>query len=253
MRNMTKRMLAEGVSVSNDTWQTGLNNNDLIIGTSGTGKTRGYLLPNVLMAENESMIITDTKGTLKDELSEKLKRKGYQVKCVDFTDCMNSCGYNPFDNIRFDKKRDCHVEQDILKIAACIVPIENYKDPFWDLAARQYLEAVIGYVLSCLPIREHNLTYVYKLFCEMSTGNFYKLMDEMEALEPDSFAVQQYRLFRGTKTAEKMDASIKGVVGEKLELFSFDGAKKLFTNPKKIHFEDLRKEKTVVFLNVSDT
>ena len=169
MRNMTKRMLAEGVSVSNDTWQTGLNNNDLIIGTSGTGKTRGYLLPNVLMAENESMIITDTKGTLKDELSEKLKRKGYQVKCVDFTDCMNSCGYNPFDNIRFDKKRDCHVEQDILKIAACIVPIENYKDPFWDLAARQYLEAVIGYVLSCLPIREHNLTYVYKLFCEMST------------------------------------------------------------------------------------
>lgn len=253
MENRTKRILAENVFISNNTWETGLNNNDLIIGTSGTGKTRGYLIPNVLAADNESFIITDTKGTLRDDLSQRLQEKGYKIVCIDFTDCMNSYGYNPLDNIRRDKEKDIFCEQDILKIAACLVPVENHADCFWDYAARQYLEALLGYVMSCLPESEQNLTYVYKLFTEMYTGQFYKLMDELAELAPDNFAVQQYRLFRGTKTAERMDASIKGVLSEKLEVFAFDGARRLFANPKKINFSDLRNEKTIVFLNVSDT
>ena len=91
----TYRILAAGQSVSNDTWQTGLNNNDLIIGPSGTGKTRGYVMPNILQC-NESMVITDTKGALCAKLGPVLVQEGYKVMELNLADCGTSpYGYNP--------------------------------------------------------------------------------------------------------------------------------------------------------------
>ena len=81
----TYRILAQGQTVSNDTWATGLNNNDLIIGPSGAGKTRGYVLPNILQA-SESLIVTDTKGTLRQQAGAVLERNGYTVREIDLTD-----------------------------------------------------------------------------------------------------------------------------------------------------------------------
>ena len=80
------RILAQDCQMSNDTWNTGLNNNDLIIGVSGSGKTRGYVLPNILLG-NESMIIGDTKGNLLKQSEKQLREKGFQVVRIDFTDC----------------------------------------------------------------------------------------------------------------------------------------------------------------------
>ena len=77
MKN-TYRILADNVTVNNNTWVTGLNNNDVIVGPSGGGKTTGYVIPNILNAE-ESMIITDTKGNLCFKLGESLKKKGYRI------------------------------------------------------------------------------------------------------------------------------------------------------------------------------
>ena len=74
---MSSRILAQDVYQNNNTWETQLNNNDLIIGPSGAGKTRGYVIPNILQA-NESMIVADTKGDLKDKLSPYLRSKGTQ-------------------------------------------------------------------------------------------------------------------------------------------------------------------------------
>lgn len=85
----TYRILAQGQTVSNDTWATGLNNNDLIIGPSGAGKTRGYVLPNILQA-SESLIVTDTKGTLRQQAGAVLERNGYTVREIDLTDCLRS-------------------------------------------------------------------------------------------------------------------------------------------------------------------
>lgn len=124
------RILAQGCRISNDTWKTGLNNNDLIIGPSGSGKTRSYVLPNILLG-NESMIIGNGKGNLKRQTEDVLKRKGFRIIQIDFTDCLSSYGYNPFDFIRYDSSRDCYAEQDILTMAACIVPVKGYSDPYW--------------------------------------------------------------------------------------------------------------------------
>ena len=94
MRDTGYRILADGVTVSNDTWATGLGNHDLIIGPTG-GKTRGYVLPNLLSTQ-ESCIVADSKGTLRRQVGGILERRGFRVMELDFTDLLHSpWGYNP--------------------------------------------------------------------------------------------------------------------------------------------------------------
>ena len=250
---MNTRILANGCIANNDTRITGLNNNDIIIGPSGAGKTRGYVLPNILQC-NESLLVTDTKGSLKKEVGAVLKCEGYTVTEINFSDCFRStCGYNPLDFIRFDEERGKYSEQDILTIAACLVPVENRHDAFWDLAARMVIEFLIGYVLECLPSEEHTLCSVVALFGEMGTGRLERLFMELNELNPDSFAATRYRLFKSTVRAEKMYASIQGVLAQKLAPLTFDGTASLYTRSNRICFSELGKQKTAVFLVVSDT
>lgn len=252
MEKTTYRILAKDHLISNDTRKTGLNNNDIIIGPSGSGKTRGYVAPNVLSC-NESMIITDTKGSLQEEVAGVLRENGYKIININFTDCFHSHGYNPLDYIRYDSEREKYNEQDIKTIAACIVSTESRGEPFWELAARMYLESIIAYVMECLPEEEHTLDSVIKLFTEMGTGTFERLFLELNELNPESFATTQYNMYKRTMRAEKMYESIRGILAEKLSIMSFDGAKQLFNNPHKINFADLGREKTAVFLTISDT
>ncbi len=81
----SKRILAKGIFADNDTWATGLNNNDLVVGPSGGGKTRGYVVPNILHTQ-ESLIVADTKGNLCRQYGRYLEKKGYKVMHLDFTD-----------------------------------------------------------------------------------------------------------------------------------------------------------------------
>lgn len=249
MRNQTYRILAEGQMRSNDTWATGLNNNDLIIGPSGAGKTRNYVKPNLLETW-DSVIVADTKGSLIHEVGPSMAARGYRVINIDFTDMMGSWGYNPLDYIREDER---HFEQDIMSVATALVPIEDPSQPFWEYAARTYLAALVGYVMECLPREEHSLTYVARLFGEMNSGNFDKLMGELGERNPDSFAYQKYRLFADNKTAEKMHQSIVGILGEKLDPLSWKGPAALYAKPDKVNFADLGRERTAVFLTISDT
>lgn len=97
---VSERILAKGVYVNNDTHITNRNNNDLIVGPTRGGKTRGYIIPNLLRA-SESMIIADTKGNLYRQYGEYLSEKGYNVQCIDFKEIENTpCGYNPLDYVR---------------------------------------------------------------------------------------------------------------------------------------------------------
>ena len=112
MRDTGYRILADGVQVSNDTWATGLGNHDLIIGPTGGGKTRGYVLPNLLSTQ-ESCIVADSKGTLRRQVGGILERRGFRVMELDFTDLLHSpWGYNPLRFIRWDEQRGCWNEQD---------------------------------------------------------------------------------------------------------------------------------------------
>ena len=196
----------------------------------------------------------DTKGELLGAASASLERKGYRICHLDFTDCARSThGYNPIDAIRRSPKAGTYNAQDALKLAAAIVPIEYNSDPFWDFAARQYLAAILGYMLEALPEAEHTLPIAHTLLAEMATGNFRKLMDEHTGENPLGFAARQYRLIRGNAAAEKMDASIRGILGEKLGPFAFPGAGRLYGRSSKVDFHSLRKEPTAVFVSVSDT
>lgn len=247
------RILAQGHTVSNDTWKTGINNNDCIIGPSGCGKTRGYVAPNILQC-TESMIIADSKGALRQAVGKTLERNGYEVLEIDLKDCVHSpCGYDPLRYIRYDRQMGHYNEQDIMTVAAAIVPVENGQEAFWDLFARMFMASMISYVLEYLPEEEHVMPSVVRLFGEMGNGNFDRIFKELNQIAPYSFSATLYRMYQTSRSADKMYSSVQGVLAEKLVLFVFDGAKRLSTNPVQIDLPSLGRKKTAVFLSISDT
>lgn len=248
----TFRILAQDARVSNDTWATGLNNNDLIIGPSGAGKTRGYVKPN-LMQCSESVIVTDTKGSLFGEVGPLLEQSGYRVIHVDFTDMLESYGYNPLDYIRYDRKRGKYSEQDIVTITASLVPIEDPRQAIWEYHARMYMAALIAYVKECLPPEEHTLKSVMDIFAEMGSAGFDDRFQTLGVLNPDSFAWSRYQMIKDIKRADRMHESIRGIIAQKLDPLTFDGPLQMYSRPDKVDFASLGREKTALFLNVSDT
>lgn len=181
-----------------------------------------------------------------------MKRSGYCVIHIDFTDPGSTYGYNPLDFIRYDKTTDKYNEQDILKIATSLCPIEDHLQPFWEHASKMYVEALIGYVLECLPKEEHTLEYVLKLQSAMHTTTK-ALLTEHAKEDPDSFSARKYTSFKATEKAPKMHASIISILAEKLDPLTFDGVIHMYSKPSRINFRDIAKRKTAVFLTVSDT
>ena len=252
MRDTGYRILADGVTASNDTWATGLGNHDLIIGPTGGGKTRGYVLPNLLSSQ-ESFVVTDSKGTLRRQVGGILERRGFRVLELDFTDLLRSpWGYNPLRFIRYDMERERWNEQDIITVAAALVPVEDKTQPFWEFAARNLLEALISYTLECLPVEEHNLTSVARLFSEAETGILDEFMREFCTIAPGSFTAMRWRSLQTCRRADKMYGSILGILAQKVSNFSFAGARELFTNLNQIDFAAISHTPTAVFVRVSD-
>lgn len=306
----SKRYLTNGYCISNDTWKTRLNNNDLICGATGCGKTRGYVVPNIKISE-ESMIICDTKSVLYGELAEHLRNRGYQVMNIDLIGDESEYGYNPFCFIRKNKKTGLYREDDIHKLANAICPLEDAKQPFWENAAKMFLEALIAYTLEALPEEYHNFDTVRRLSvqmgdCDGGEGNavdkqcrlnvrnaflhkfdymcntytedkepvyimsridvcqaagrqsihnygFLSMIMELEARKPDSIAVKLYNMFKACTKADKMYASILGILAEKLNPLISNEIIAVYKNPKQISFEEFGRRKTALFLNVSDT
>lgn len=247
MRNEIYEVLTD----TGNTW--GRNSNVLLVGSSGSGKTTTYVKPSILLRNNESFIVADSKRSLCEDLSYSLRKNGYNILNIDFTDIRRSCGYNPLSFIRYDPDRQCYNEQDIMTVAACIIPTQSEKEPFWEMSARTYLESMIAYVLECCPKSEHNLSTVVTLFYEMGTGKFKRLFNELREINPDSFAVQRYQLFAGSERAERMYESIRAFIANAISVFAFNGARELATNPCQIDFAELGKSKTAVFINTSET
>lgn len=248
-----KSILAKGHYISNDTWETGINNNVLVVGPSGSGKTRSYVKPNILQA-NTSMIISDCKGSLYKELSPFLKSKGYVIYNIDFTSLCSSSGYNPLRYIRYDKKSRCYSEQDILKLCANIVDIEDPKQAFWEQAARMFLAAIIAYVLENFSSPYHTLTQVEKFIGSLKNIKDFGEKLELVALsKPNSIAVKKYNILKLMIDADKMTASVFGIVAEKLNSLTFSEANALYYNENQLNFKELGQRKTAVFLTVSDT
>ena len=245
-------ILTNDYSAETDTWVSGLNNNVLIYGPSGAGKTRHYVKPN-LLTSHESMVISDTKGVLYEQIGPRLRDQGYVVENINFTDLTAGIGYNPMDYIRFDSAKGHYSEKDILTLSRCLVDSWSGKDPYWDHAARQYGSCLISYVLESLPREEHTLEAVVKLIDKIGTPDFNILMEELEAFNPGCSAVMKYKSFRNNFKADKMDASIKGILSTNLETLVFDEALALYNKKGRFDFRMLGKQKTALFLTVSDT
>lgn len=246
-----ERVLAENITVSNDTRETGLNNNDLIIGSSGSGKTGGYVIPNIQNISG-SLVVTDTKGRLSKMFSTVLKRKGYRVYTLDFVNPIKSCGYNPLDVIR-RKPDGRYREQDILTVANAIMPALDSREPFWEKAAAGYIAFLIAFCLETAEDYEKNLMTVCELHHTfIKSGGQLSFMQWAEE-HPDTFAAKKFREISFTSIAEKTFSCIIEFANRALEPFEFEEAKNIFANPRAFDINILGNQKSVLFLNINDT
>ena len=246
----TKRILAVGVEVDNDTHRTNLNNNDICIGPAGAGKTSGYVLPNLLRMEG-SCIVADTKGNLRRKTEKILRQKGFKIHNIDFIDLQRSDAYNPLDYIGRNKDGSWS-EQDITSLSRALMPELSPDDPFWPLSAQMVLSAMIAYVLEALPEEEHTMFSVVEIFREFETDRGARLFHALHGKKPNSMAYRRYRMLESVTQAEKTWGCIRQFTAEALELFDIEEAKHIFQGHSSFRFTDLGDEKTVLFLNISD-
>ncbi len=257
------RYLGEGIKISNDTRVTRLNNNDLVIGSSGSSKTGSIVYPQLKSLEDSSLVVCDTKGKLSGLMSRDLKKRGFKVKILDFVNPEKSCLYNPLDNIR-KVRPGVYKDQDIAKLAAALMPSGISKDdPFWELTARSILEFFIAYTLYALPEEDHNMYTVSRLFLAFQKPNGETAFSSWLREHPESFAAKRYAQIKGMQRADKMMSSLNAFVALALKPFDYEEYRNVFDpyySPGKpcnrrragLDMAGLGKEKTVLFLNVSD-
>lgn len=247
-------ILGEGLYYSMDCYKTKLNNNVLIVGNSGSGKTRSFVTPNLLQATG-SYIISDPKGDLYNKYAGYLKSKGYIIQKLDLKDLSKSCHYNFFEYI--------HNTQDVLKVAHMLTyELEDKEgkktDPFWDEACSLLLQAIIAYLKFYRPKEEQTMDSVFKLLCacEINEDNseiknpLDRIFDELQKRDPQGFALRQYKKFR--VAAGKTLKSILISVFAKLATFDIPELREVMQD-NELDIPMIGLQKTAFFVCVSDT
>lgn len=248
------RIFANNEVISNDTWKTQLNNNDLIIGGTGRGKTRYYIKPNIERAENESIVVADTKGNLYGLYKDMLKAKGYKVINIDFKNIRDTeVGYNPIDYIRRDASGK-YYDQDIVKLGNLLCPVNLNSDPFWDYSAQNFINCAIASMFETVEEENFNMNTVFEYASKLVSLDFAQLIDLIrEEKGKFSYAVKCFRQVEETKASEKTISSILSVMRNHIALFESGDVMKFFMHDNKLKFENLGEEKTALFLTISDS
>ena len=191
------RILSNNVRMSTDTSVTGLNNNMLVIGGSGAGKTFFIVKPNIMqMMLNNSFIATDPKGEIARATANMLKKNGYNVKVLNLIDMAKSDGYNPFRYIR--------EENDVVKLVTNIISNTTPKetaptDPFWEKSESMFLQALFYYVWLEMPPNRKNFQSVLELLSAAEVdakGNDSKLTKKMKQLAKTSKLKQNHPAYK---------------------------------------------------------
>lgn len=246
----TKNMiLSQDVVLSMDTRKTRRNNNILVIGGSGTGKSRYVMKPNMLQA-NTSFVITDPSGELLESMGSFLQTKGYEIKVFNLVQMDHSNCYNPFHYIRN--------EEGVLTMINALIENTTPKgstptDPFWVKAETALLQAICFYLIAeCAP-EEQNFNSVMKLLrcVEAGEGSDKKksvldvLMDNLRKKDPEHIALQSYAVFKsagGGKTAQSILISCQ----TRLQMFNLSAIKNL-TNTDDIDLKSIGDKPTALF------
>ena len=230
------------------------NKNILVIGGSGSGKTRFFCKPSLLQAHS-SYVVTDPKGTLLPEIGTFLARKKYRIKCLNLINFKKSMKYNPLAYIRSEK--------DILKLVNALIMNtkgegEKAGEDFWVKAERLYYTALIGYIWYEAPEEEKNFITLLDLINaseareddEAYQSPVDLLFAELEEKEPDHFAVKQYKKFK--MAAGKTMKSILISCGARLAPFDIKELRDLMEYDE-LELDTLGDEKTALFVILSDT
>ena len=230
------------------------NKNILVIGGSGSGKTRFFCKPSLLQAHS-SYVCTDPKGTLLPEIGTFLERKKYRIKCLNLINFRKSMKYNPLAYILSEK--------DILKLVNALIMNtkgegEKSSEDFWVKAERLYYSALIGYIWYEATEEEKNFITLLDLINaseareddETYQSPVDLLFSQLEEREPDHFAVKQYRKFK--MAAGKTAKSILISCGARLAVFDIAELREV-TSYDELELDTLGDRKTALFLIMSDT
>lgn len=250
--SISERILAKDVTQNNNSKETLLNNNDLIIGPSGAGKTSGYVIPNLLYSE-ESKIVVDTKSTLYAQYGDELMENGYKVMLLDFDNQEQSIGYNPFEFIGYDPVNQRYNDQDILTISRALVPSSNTRDPFWENSARGLLSAIIALSLEVYGNGPKTLNHILDIFSEIGTPEYNQRFMEAYEMNEDSLAYRLHLLTDKVKDASTTKSCIHSTLSERLLNLSSPTINGILSKETRINFSKLGEEKAVLFVSVSDT
>ena len=234
------------------------NKNVLVVGGSGSGKTRFFIKPNLLQCDSKtfpvSFVVTDPKGSLIYECGHALAKKGYLIKTMNTINFHKSMHYNPFSYV--------HSEKDILKLVTTLMTNTKGEgsggDPFWEKSERLLLTALIAYLHYEAPVEEQNFATLLEMLNTMQVledDEEYQnpvdlLFEELAKKKPNSFAGRQYKLYK--LAAGKTAKSILISCGARLAPFDIQELRDL-TMYDELQLDTLGDKKTALFLIMSDT
>ncbi len=229
------------------------NKNVLVVGGSGSGKTRFWLKPNLLQCHS-SYVVTDPKGTIVLECGNAMLKNGYKVRILNAINFKKSMHYNPFAYV--------HSEKDILKLVTTLMTNTKGEgsggDPFWEKSERLLLTALIAYLHYEAPAEEQNFATLLEMLNTMQVledDEEYQnpvdlLFEELAKKKPNSFAGRQYKLYK--LAAGKTAKSILISCGARLAPFDIQELRDL-TMYDELQLDTLGDKKTALFLIMSDT
>ena len=229
------------------------NKNVLVVGGSGSGKTRFWLKPNLLQCHS-SYVVTDPKGSIVVECGNALLKNGYKVRILNTINFKKSMHYNPFAYV--------HSEKDILKLVTTLMTNTKGEgsggDPFWEKSERLLLTALIAYLHYEAPVEEQNFATLLEMLNTMQVledDEEYQnpvdlLFEELAKKKPNSFAGRQYKLYK--LAAGKTAKSILISCGARLAPFDIQELRDL-TMYDELELDTLGDKKTALFLIMSDT
>ena len=229
------------------------NKNVLVVGGSGSGKTRFWLKPNLLQCHS-SYVVTDPKGSIVVECGNALLKNGYKLKILNTINFKKSMHYNPFAYV--------HSEKDILKLVTTLMTNTKGEgsggDPFWEKSERLLLTALIAYLHYEAPVEEQNFATLLEMLNTMQVledDEEYQnpvdlLFEELAKKKPNSFAGRQYKLYK--LAAGKTAKSILISCGARLAPFDIQELRDL-TMYDELELDKLGDRKTALFLIMSDT
>lgn len=232
------------------------NKNVIVIGGSGSGKTRFYVKPNLMqMTDRVSYVVTDPKGTIIVECGKMLVNGGYRIKVLNTINFKKSMHYNPFHYIRSEK--------DILKLVNTIIANtkgegEKSTEDFWIKAERLLYSALIGYIWYEAPEEEQNFSTLLEFINASETREddeefknaVDELFEELEAENPEHFAVRQYRKYK--LAAGKTAKSILISCGARLAPFDIQELREIMSYDE-MELDIIGDQKTAMFVIISDT